>query len=134
MLKKKSQILYFTHCSAKKDDRLKGKKKATTPDKLYIGGRIQCFINWVNVEKLEWAIFSDEYGFVFSTDKIKWYDTAPDNVDEEEVEWFVNDKLKVLSQYEKIIYLPGDLLIHPTYYRLIRTMTSKCLGVVVEYP
>ncbi len=44
--------IYITHCSAKKDDSLRGTKKKVTPDKLYTANLLQRFVKNVTKKAL----------------------------------------------------------------------------------
>ncbi|RLI76514.1 hypothetical protein DRP04_12570 [Archaeoglobales archaeon] len=57
--------IYITHCSAKKDDCLRGTGIKVTPDKLYTATPLQRFVERCKEKGVEWAIFSDKYGVVF---------------------------------------------------------------------
>jgi len=128
----KSNSLYFTHCSESKNPKFKNSTDATTPDVLYTSDRIKSFFDYVKEEDVSWAIFSDKYGFVFPSTLIHWYDLAPDDVTQEEVDRLLDDSFDELRKYEKIVYRTGSKPLHPTYEALISAMKSKGLNVVVE--
>ncbi len=97
-----SKKIYITHCSAKKDDRLRNTGKKTTPDKLYTAIYLQRFIKACKEKGVEWAIFSDKYGVIFPEEKIEWYDKHPGKVSPEKFEKLVDNFVKRLSEYEEI--------------------------------
>ena len=63
--KSDKQIIYITHCSVKKDSSIKELRKKVTPDKLYTATPTQRFMNKCIRNKVNWCIFSDEYGIWF---------------------------------------------------------------------
>lgn len=63
-------ILYVTYCSAKKN------KGVFPPDRLYKSKRISRFINRCKEVKVNWAILSALYGFVFPDQQIKDYNVT----------------------------------------------------------
>ena len=74
------RVLYFTHCCAKKDDSLKGTGKRVPPMELYTATPTQSFMRRCADNRVEWAIFSDKFAFVFPNDRIPWYDKHPSTV------------------------------------------------------
>jgi len=128
---RKSNCLYLTHCSDSKNPNFKSSMDATTPDVLYTSDRIELFFDYVKKDDLPWAIFSDKYGFVFPSSTIQWYDYTPDAVTEADIVAFLKDSIDELREYEKIIYRAGKKPIHRTYERLIETMRSSGLTVVI---
>src|SRR5689334_2716293 len=57
--------IYMTHCTSKKDHSLKETNEPVYPDQLYIGARIQRFMNRCKTIGARWAIFSDYHGVWF---------------------------------------------------------------------
>ncbi len=68
---REARRLYFTHCSWKKDDKLKGTHIKVSPQALYKLPKTQGFIKACEEEEVEWAIFSDKYAFVFPNGRIE---------------------------------------------------------------
>lgn len=117
--------IYITHCSGTKDATLKGLITEVPPDKLYISAPIQRFMNICKEKKVDWAIFSDEYGVWFPWVKHKWYDKPPDRVTTEEFINLVEDFERKLQDYDEVwfYYNPGRF--HKVYRRLIETVNSR---------
>jgi hypothetical protein len=112
------RIIYLTHCCAKKDDSLKGKK--VTPDRLYISTTIQRFINECKKKGVEWAIFSDKYDVVFSNQEIEWYDKHPSKVTDEDFKKLLKNFDQKLASYDEIwFYYRNRRRLHPLYKRLL---------------
>ena len=57
--------IYMTHCSAKKDNSLKGTLKKVTPDRLYTATPVQRFINRCKETKVHWPFFQISMVFGF---------------------------------------------------------------------
>lgn len=83
--------IYLTHCSAKKDDKLKGTGLQVTPDRLYTSSRTQKFIDRCKAAGVNWAILSDKHGIWFPDAKHEWYDKHPGKVTYEELRALVHD-------------------------------------------
>ena len=96
--------IYITHCSRKKDDSLKNSNARVTPDKLYTARFVKYFIRRCKLRNVKWAIFSDQFGVVFPTDKIPWYDKSPDSVTEEDREALFRDTLNKIKGYQVWFY------------------------------
>ncbi|MGC8657118.1 MAG: hypothetical protein ACP5UL_05180 [Thermoplasmata archaeon] len=117
--------IYITHCSAKKDDSLKGTGKKVTPDKLYMATPTQRFMKTCKEKNVEWAVFSDKYGVIFPQQKIEWYNKHPDSVTENEFKELLDNFNKNLKDYDEVwfYYNPGRF--HNLYYRLIKKCNLK---------
>lgn len=124
--------IYITHCSAKKDDFLKCTDKKVPPDKLYTSSRIKGFMRTCKEKKVEWAIFSDEYGIWHSNRKHKWYDKHPDTIikncvikDKMKFKWLLNNFDRELKDYDEIwfYYHPGRF--HCLYKTLLQKTKLK---------
>jgi len=111
--------IYLTHCSAKKDDSLRGSGKRVTPDKLYKSTPIQRFMNECKRKGVEWAIFSDKYGIVFLNQEIEWYDKHPSKVTDEEFKELLKDFDQKLAAYYEIWFYHNPGRFHPLYKRLL---------------
>lgn len=111
--------IYITHCSAKKDDSFKDAGRKTTPDNLYIGRRIQGFINACKRTRANWAIFSDLYGVWFPSIEHQWYDKAPESVTEHEFGELLSDFDEKLLDYDEIWFHYNPSRFHPLYDRLL---------------
>lgn len=125
-----TDTLYFTHCSKAKNPDFEDTMDATTPDVLYTSNRIKSFFDDVKERDVPWAIFSDKYGFVFSSSLLRWYDLSPDAISKEDLRRFLEESIDELRGYRKIIYRAGKKPIHWTYQDLIDAM--KCFGLIVE--
>ena len=121
----KTRKVYITHCSAKKDDTLKGTNKKVTPDKLYTATNIRRFINKCNDKRVKWAIFSDKYGVWFPAIKHEWYDKDPNRVSEEEFDKLLKDFDAKLSQFDKIYFYYNPERFHSLYKRLLNGTILK---------
>ena len=121
--------IYITHCSAKKDDALRGTDKKVSPDRLYTAKPLQRFVKRCKEKGVNWAIFSDKYGVVFPTDKIEWYNKHPSKVTPEDFKILVNNFVQRVSRYGEIwfYYNPGRF--HPLYRELIKEVSKKGLNV-----
>ena len=117
--------IYITHCSAKKDDSLKGTGKKVAPDKLYTSIRIQQFIKKCKEKNAQWAIFSDKYGIWFPYEKHEWYDKHPNTVSEEEFKRLVRDFEKKLRDYDEIYFYYNPGRFHSLYKRLLKEVKVK---------
>jgi hypothetical protein len=111
--------IYLTHCSAKKDDSLRGSGKKVTPDKLYLSPRIQRFMIECKKKGVEWAIFSDKYGVVFPNQEIEWYDKHPNKVTDEEFKKLLRDFDQKLVAYDEIWFYYNPARFHRLYERLL---------------
>jgi hypothetical protein len=111
--------IYITHCSAKKDDSLKGTGKKVTPDELYTGRRIRSFIAACRREKVDWAIFSDFFGIWFPSVEHEWYDKAPNCVTEQEFRKLLLDFEEKLADYDEIWFYHNPSRFHSLYGRLL---------------
>ncbi|KXA93332.1 hypothetical protein AKJ64_00925 [candidate division MSBL1 archaeon SCGC-AAA259E17] len=111
--------IYLTHCSAKKDDSLKGTGKKVPPDELYTATPIQRFIEKCKRENVDWAIFSDKYGVWFPDEKHEWYEKHPSEVSEKEFEELKEDFDKKLSEYDRILFYHNPGRFHSLYERLL---------------
>ena len=122
--------LYFTHCCAKKDDSLKNTRAKVSPLQLYQATPTQRFMNHCNDVGVEWAIFSDKYGFVFPNDQIQWYEKHPNTVTHSEKEKLFDDAFDVLRQYDRVYFYYNPGRIHPFYQELVYEMRRK--GRVIQ--
>jgi hypothetical protein len=122
---RKPRRIYMTHCSAKKDDSLKGTGKKVTPDKLYTATFIQRFVNECKKKGVEWCIFSDKYGVVFSNEEIEWYDKHPSKVTEEEFKKLLSDFDQKLKIYDEIWFYHNPRRFHVLYKRIMSESKLK---------
>jgi hypothetical protein len=116
-----SQI-FFTFCSAKKNDSLRGTAKAVSPEELYTSPRVQSFISRCKKSGVRWAIFSDKYGVWFSDEKHCWYERSPDDA--------ISDYPRLLSDFDDkmkdfavIHFCPG--VGGPRLHRMYRRLVSE---------
>jgi hypothetical protein len=119
------QIIYITHCSAKKDSSIKESRKKVTPDKLYSATPTQRFMNRCIRNKVSWCIFSDKYGIWFPNVKNEWYEKNPDKVTDEEYNQILNDFNNKLEQFDEIwfYYNPGRF--HKLYKKILKDNKLK---------
>ena len=118
-------MLFFTHCCAKKDGRLKNSDKRVSPLQLYQTAPTQRFMKRCIELGVEWAIFSDKYGFVFPHDQIQWYEKHPNTVTHSEKEKLFDDAFDVLRQYDRVYFYYNPGRIHPFYQELVYEMRRK---------
>jgi len=118
-------VLFFTHCCAKKDNRLKQSKKTVSPAQLYQALPTQRFIKRCAETGVEWAIFSDKYGFVFPNDRVQWYEKHPNTLTQSDKRKLFEDALLVLRQYDLVYFYYNPGRIHPIYQELVNDIRSK---------
>jgi hypothetical protein len=111
--------VYLTHCSAKKDDSLKGTNRKVPPDRLYTSKRTQRFMTRCKREGVEWAIFSDLYGVWFPYEKNGWYEKHPSRVSDAEFRVLLSDSDAKLSRYDEIWFYYHPARLHRLYRRLL---------------
>ena len=123
-------IIFITHCSAKKDESWRASGTKVTPDKLYTAQPLQRFVNKCKEKGKDWAIFSDKYGVLFPEDKIEWYEKNPNSVSEIEYDQLLKNFMNQLSEFNEIwfYYNPGRF--HSLYKRLVRD--AKTRGVRIH--
>jgi hypothetical protein len=117
--------IYATHCSAKKDDSLKGTGKRVTPDKLYTSTPIRRFMEKCKEKQVKWAIFSDLHGIWFPNVEHGWYDKDPDTVTQLELENLLNDFDLKLREYDEIWFYYNPWRFHPLYEKLLQRTKLK---------
>lgn len=125
--------IYITHCTYKKDNNLKGTNIEVTPDKLYIGKRIQSFMKRCKDLVLNWAIFSDLYGIWFSNEKHKWYEKSPNDIIEEEFKELLDNTESRLKNYDEIYFYANyrSPRFHSLYKRLINELKNRNLNIIM---
>lgn len=128
--------LYITHCTKIKDDSLNGKDIEVTPDKLYIGKKIQRFMKKCKDSNVKWAIFSDFYGVWFSDVKHKWYGNDagdPNKVTAQKFCELVKESEERLNIFDKIFFYANykSPYFHHLYKELIEELKSKGLNIVL---
>lgn len=64
--------IYLTHCSATKDDALKGTDRKETPDRLYTATPMHRLMRACRERKVQWATFSALYGVGFPHEEHEW--------------------------------------------------------------
>lgn len=122
--------LYITYCSKEKYDVLYN--QLVTPAELYSSLRVQTFIEFCNRKNLQWAIFSDLYGLIFSFEKIQWYDKSPDSISNTEYEQLLKLTIKKLVSYKHIVFYYAPESLHPLYKRLISDLKKYKKIVLLE--
>lgn len=125
--------LYITHCTYKKDDSLKITGTEVTPDKLYVGIKIQRFMKKCKGMNVRWAIFSDYYGVWFSNEKHKWYEKHPNDVTNEEFNKLLNEAESKLKNFDTV-YFYGNYksrYFHTLYRKLVDTLKKSGINIVL---
>ncbi|MBN2028110.1 MAG: hypothetical protein JW854_15285 [Actinobacteria bacterium] len=117
--------IYITHCSAKKDESLRKSGKKVTPDKLYTATPLIGFINQCELMNAKWAIFSDQYGVLFSKDQVSWYEKNPDRVTREEFESLHRNFDERLQPFDEIWFYHNPGRFHGLYRELINSSDLK---------
>jgi len=74
---------------------------------------------------VEWAIFSDKYGFVFPHDRIQWYEKHPKTVTQSEKKKMLDDALIALREYDLVYFYYNPGRIHPLYRSFVNKIQSK---------
>ena len=117
--------IYLTHCSAKKDQSLKGNLRKVKPINLYTATPTQRFMKKCSSAGVNWAIFSDKYGIWQSHERHAWYEKNPKRVSIKEFKILLKDFDKSLGKYDEIwfYYNPGRF--HPLYKKLIKNSKLK---------
>ena len=121
--------IYITHCSAKKDDSLKGTGKKVRPQALYTAIPTQRFMNCCMQAGVNWAIFSDLYGVWFPDIEHEWYEKDPDYVTDCEFEDLLRDFETKLGAYHEVAFYYNPGRFHPLYKRLIQRTSLKIVEV-----
>lgn len=111
--------IFVTHCSGKKDDSLRDTGNAVTPENLYTAQPLRRFVRRCKDAGVEWAIFSDKYGLVFPSHRIKWYDKSPSTVSEKEFQDLLQNFVSRLSAYDEVWFYHNPGRFHPLYKRLV---------------
>jgi len=122
--------LYFTHCCAKKDESLKATPKKVSPLLLYTATPTQRFMRRCIEAEVEWAIFSDEYGFVFPSQNIGWYEKQPNSLTLAEKKELFEKAFDVLEDYDLSYFYYNPGRIHPFYLELLSQMRKR--GVAIK--
>jgi len=117
--------IYVTHCSAKKDNSLKGTGEKVTPDILYTATPLQRFMSRCKEKKVGWAIFSDKYGVWFPNEEHEWYEKDPDMVTEKEFKNLVRDFEEKLGDHYEIYFYHNPGRFHLLYRRLLKEIQIK---------
>lgn len=128
--------LYITHCTYKKDNSLKDNDIEITPDKLYVGEKIQGFMKKCKECNVSWAIFSDFYGVWFSDIKHKWYPNDvgnPNNVTAQKFCELVKESEEKLKEFDKIYFYANykSPRFHSFYKKLIEELKRKGLNIIL---
>jgi hypothetical protein len=112
--------IYLTHCSAKKDPRVRVSAQKVGPDTLYTATPTQRFMKRCKAVGVTWAIFSDEYGVWFPHTEHKWYEKHPATVTELEFQALLQNFDASLARFERIFFYHNPGRFHPLYDRLLR--------------
>lgn len=120
--------VYITHCSAKKDDTLKGTGRQVTPDLLYTATPTRRFMERCKEQGVRWAIFSDHYGVWFSDKTHEWYGDDvgdPGIVTEQRFRELVKSFEERLRPFNEIHFSYNLGRFHHLYRRLLEETTLK---------
>ena len=120
--------IYTTHCSATKDDSLKGTGREVAPDVLYTATPTQRFMRRCKVHGVRWAIFSDHYGVWFDDERREWYGDDvgdPNRVTEAKFQELVKNFDERLQSYDEIYFYYNPGRFHPLYERLLEEARLK---------
>lgn len=112
--------IYITHCSHKKNDEYRDRKKTALAVELYTARPTQRFMKRCSVTNVRWAIFSDLYGIWFPEIKHKWYEKDPNTVTEAEFSALLKDFDQKLESYSEIYFYYNPGRFHPLYARLLK--------------
>lgn len=125
-------FLYITHCTYRKNPRLKDTREKVSPDKLYIGDKITRFINRCKSQEVEWAIFSDLYGIWFPHERHVYYEKHPNEVSDKEFNKLLDDSEKKLKKYEKVYFYGNHKshYFHRLYKKLITQLRKRGLKII----
>jgi hypothetical protein len=118
-------VIYITHCCAKKNKDFKGTYLKVTPDILYTATPTRRFMDNCKNKKIKWAIFSDKYGVWFSNIQYEWYEKNPNKVTEREFDKLVRNFDDSLRQFDKIYFYHNPGRFHKLYKRLLATSELK---------
>jgi hypothetical protein len=122
--------LYITHCTSEKDSLYKENNEKVAPELLYVGKRIQRFINNCKKKNVKWAIFSDYYGVWFPDEKHEWYEKHPKCVTPSDFESLISSSKKKLENYE--VYFHGNYkshYFHPLYKKLVDRLSKEGINI-----
>lgn len=125
--------IYITHCSARKDQSLKGTGIKVSPDQLYTATPIKRFMERCLTRKVQWAIFSDKYGVWLPKEKHEWYEKDPDTVTEQEFRNLVKSFEERLASYDEIWFYHNPGRFHPLYARLLKEAKVKARIVLFTH-
>ena len=114
--------LFFTFCSAQKDDSLRESGEAVPPEELYTSQRVRRFIARCKAAPVRWAIFSDKYGVWFPEVKHKWYGMNPDNA-LPEFPRLLSEFDEIIKEFDRIYFCPG--VGGPRLHRLYRRLVNE---------
>jgi hypothetical protein len=105
--------IFITHCSAKKNEALKG--KVVTVQELYTGQRIQAFMRRCLWAAVEWGILSDKYGIVFPGEAIEYYELHPDQLTHPQIRQLIQNFVERLGVYDEILFYHNPPRFHRVY-------------------
>jgi hypothetical protein len=112
--------IYITHCSAKKDVSLRSSSLRVTPDKLYTAAPTRRFMERCKATRVNWAIFSDQYGVWFPHVEHGWYEKDPGTVTDTEFCVLLRKFDKSLSKYDEILFYRNPGRFHRLYRKLVK--------------
>ena len=124
----RSRRIYITHCSAKKDNSLRGTALEVRPCGLYTAAPTRRFMERCKEHGVRWAIFSDHYGIWFSNEERKWYGDDvgdPNRVSEEKFRELVRNFDRKLAHYDEIYFYYNPGRFHPLYKLLLKETRLK---------
>lgn len=115
--------IYLTHCSAEKDNTLRGTTRTTSPDRLYTNPELQAFMQRCLNKGVAWAILSDQYGVWLPAVEHEWYEKHPATVTEQESRQIVEHFDRTLKLYDEIYFLVRPKTFHPFYQKILTETT-----------
>lgn len=125
MIELNKDKIYITHCCAKKNNEFKGTRVRTTADALYVATPTQRFMQACKSKKVDWAIFSDNYGVWLYPIKHQWYEKNPNEVTDTEFNILLKEFDESLEGYKEICFYYNPGRFHPLYRKLISKSKLK---------
>ena len=96
---------------------------------LYRARPTQGFIKRCIERDVNWAIFSDNYGFVFPEDLVQWYEKHPQTVSKSEKKQLFDKAFHILEKYDTTFFYYNPGRIHPLYLELVEEMRKRGITI-----
>lgn len=131
-----ARAIYITHCS--KDKILSESRGRMAVDELHIGQKFfQPFISRCLDQLVEWAVLCDGHGVVLPSDRIAWYDRAPDELTmEDRQNYALQLALRLPSDADVVFYgnleSPYFSPVHHDILQKARTMMGSRLRLITH--